>query len=65
MQLKLDHKYFKSYLIRLSEYITNKYFICNTKENSKHLILHYKATQVVREELKQKFDIKQFFKESF
>ena len=60
MQLKLDHEYFKSYLIKLSEYTTNRCFICNTKENSEHLILHYKATQVVREELRQKFDIKEF-----
>ena len=60
MQLKLDHEYFKSYLIRLSEYTTNKCFICGTKENSEHLILHCKATQIVREELKQEFDIKKF-----
>src|SRR5437667_2983938 len=60
MQLKLDHEYFKSYLIRLSEYTTNRCFICDTKENSKHLILHCKATQAVREELKQEFDIKEF-----
>ena len=60
MQLKLDHGYFKSYLIRLSEYTTNRCFICGTKENPKHLILYCKATQVVREELKQKFDIKKF-----
>jgi len=60
MQLKLDHEYFKSYLIRLSEYTTNRCFICDTKENPEHLILHCKATQVVREELKQKFDIKEF-----
>ena len=58
--MKLDHEYFKSYLIRLSEYIINRCFICGTKENSEHLILHYKATQVVREELRQKFDIKEF-----
>jgi len=60
MQLKLGHEYFKSYLIRLSEYTTNRCFICDTKENSEHLILHCKATQAVREELKQEFDIKEF-----
>ena len=60
MQLKLDHEYFKSYLIRLSEYTTNRCFICDTKENPEHLILHYKITQSVREELKQEFDIKEF-----
>ena len=60
MQLKLDHEYFKSYLIKLPEYTTNRCFICDTKENSEHLILYCKATQVVREELKQKFDIKEF-----
>src|SRR5947208_2266349 len=60
MQLKLDHEYFKSYLIRLPEYTTNRCFICGTKENSEHLILHCKATQAIREELKQEFDIKEF-----
>src|SRR6266487_6080937 len=60
MQLKLGHEYFKSYLIRLSEYTTNRYFICSTKKNSEHLILHCKATQLVRKELKQEFDIKEF-----
>src|SRR6266487_4310098 len=65
MQLKLDHEYFKSYLIKLSEYTTNRYFIYDTKENSEHLILHYKATQVIREKLKQKFDIKEFSLKNF
>src|SRR4030095_8748187 len=60
MQLKLSHEYFKSYLIRLSEYTTNRCFICDTKKNSEHLIFHCKATQFVREELKQEFDIKEF-----
>ena len=60
MQLKLGHEYFKSYLIRLSEYTTNRCFICDTKENPEHLILHCKATQVVRAELRQKFDIQEF-----
>ena len=58
--MKLNHEYFKSYLVRLSEYTTNKCLICDTKKNSEHLILHYKATQSVREELKQEFDIKEF-----
>ena len=58
--MKLDHEYFKFYLIRLSEYTTNRYFIYDIKKNSEHLILHYKATQSVREELKQEFDIKEF-----
>jgi hypothetical protein len=60
MQLKLGHGYFKSYLVRLPEYTTNRCFICGTKENPEHLILHCKATQFVREELKQEFDIKEF-----
>ena len=60
MQLKIDHDYFKSYLIRLPDYLTNRCFICDTRENSKHLILHYKITQAVREELKQKIEIKEF-----
>ena len=48
----MGHGYFKSYLIRLPNYTINKYFIYNTKENSKYLILHYKATRAIREKLK-------------
>ncbi len=58
--MKLGHEYFKSYLVKLPEYTTNKCFICDTKKNSEHLILHCKITQFVREELKQEFDIKEF-----
>ena len=58
--MKLEHKYFKSYLVRLSEYTTDKCFICDTKKNPEHLILHCKATRKIRNELKQEFDIKEF-----
>ena len=58
--MKLGHDYFKSYLVRLPDYTTNKYFICGTKENPEHLILHCKVTKNVREELKQEFNIKEF-----
>ena len=60
IQLKLGHGYFKSYLVRLSEYTTNRCLIYGTKKNPEHLIFCCKATQSVREELKQKFDIKEF-----
>ncbi len=60
MQLKLSHGYFKSYLVRLSDYTTDRCYVCGTRENSEHLILHCKATQAIREELKQEFDIKKF-----
>ena len=60
MQLKMGHGYFKSYLVRMPEYSTNRCFICGTKENPEHLILHCKSTQAVREELKQEFEIKEF-----
>ena len=60
MQLKLEHDYFKSYLIRLSNYSTDRCFVYDTKEDSEHLILHCKATQTIRKELKQEFDIKEF-----
>ena len=60
MQLKLNHGYFKSYLIRLSDYTTDRCYVCDTREDSEHLILHCKATQSIREELKQEFDIKEF-----
>src|SRR5207247_5859125 len=49
IQLKLGYGYFKSYLIRLSDYTTNKCFVCGTKENPEHLILHCKATCAIRE----------------
>jgi len=60
MQLKLGHGYFKSYLVRLPEYTTDKYFVCDIKKNPEHLILYYKATRKIRDELKQEFDIKEF-----
>ena len=60
MQLKLGHGYFKSYLVRLPEYITDKCFVCGTKENPEHLILHCKATRKIRDQLKQELDIKEF-----
>ena len=60
MQLKLNHDYFKSYLVRLSNYTTNKCYVCDTREDSEHLILHCKVTQSIKEELKQEFDIKEF-----
>ena len=60
MQLKLGHGYFKSYLVRLPDYTTDRCYVCGTRENSEHLILHCKATQAIREELKQEFDIKKF-----
>jgi len=60
MQLKMGHGYFKSYLVRLPDYSTDRCFVCGTRENSEHLILHCKATRAVREELKQEFDIKEF-----
>jgi len=56
----MSHGYFKSYLVRLSNYTTNKCSICDTKENPEHLILHCKATRAIREELKQEFNIKEF-----
>src|SRR5438552_11414869 len=60
MQLKLSHDYFKSYLVRFPDYTTNRCYVCDTKEDSEHLILHCKATQAIREELKKEFDIKEF-----
>ena len=51
--VKLSHDYFKSYLVRLSDYTTDRCYVCSTKEDSEHLILHCKATQAIRKELKQ------------
>ena len=48
----MGHGYFKSYLVRLSNYTTNKCFICGTKENPKYLIFHCKATRAIKKELK-------------
>ena len=58
--VKTESCYFKSYLVRLSDYTTDRYYVCSTREDSEHLILHCKATQAIREELKQEFDIKEF-----
>ena len=56
----MGHGYFKSYLVRLPDYTTNKYSICGIKENPEYLILHCKATRAIREELKQEFNIREF-----
>ncbi len=41
MQLKFEHEYFKSYLVRLSNYETKKCNEnCNFTQTSKHLLLH-------------------------
>ena len=42
----------------MSDYTTNKYFVCDIKENPEHLILYCKATYAIREELKQEFNTK-------
>jgi ribonuclease HI len=60
MQLKLGHGYFRSYLIRFPDYLSNRCFTCGTKENPEHLILHCKNTKFIREELKKEFNIKEF-----
>jgi len=60
MQLKMSHGYFKSYLIRLPDYSTDRCFVCGIRENPEYLILHCKVTRAVRKELKQEFDIKEF-----
>ena len=60
MQLKIGHGYFKSYLARLLVYTINRCFICGIKENPEHLILYCKTTQVIKEELKKEFNIKEF-----
>ena len=56
----MGHGYFKFYLIKLPNYIINKCFIYNIKKNLKYLIFYYKATQAIKEELKQEFNIKEF-----
>ena len=43
MQLKMGHGYFKSYLVRLPDYSTDRCFVCGTRENPEHLILHCKV----------------------
>lgn len=60
MQLKMGHGYFKSYLVRLPGYSTDRCLVCDTREDSEHLILHCKVTHAVREELKQEYNIKEF-----
>jgi len=50
IQLKIKHDYFKSYLHRLSENKSNKYYeICKARQTLKHLLLnckHYRAEQL-------------------
>ena len=58
--MKLEHGYFRFYLARFTDYSSNRYFICGTKENLEHLILHCKNTKYAREELKKEFNIKEF-----
>jgi hypothetical protein len=60
IQLKLGHGYFRSYLVRFLDYSSNRCFTCGTKKNPEHLILHCKNTKYAREELKKKFNIKEF-----
>ena len=60
MQLKLDHEYFKSYLVRFSSYSSNRCFTYSIKESPEHLILHCKNTKYIREGLKEEFNIKEF-----
>ena len=50
--MKLEHEYFKSYLSRLSDYYSNSCSICNTKENSEHLLLHCKRYSSLRNKIK-------------
>src|SRR5436189_490379 len=60
MQLKLDYKYFRSYLVRLLNCSSNRCFTCGIKEDPEYLILHYKNTKQIREELRKEFNIKKF-----
>ena len=58
--MKLEHRYFRFYLARFTDYSSNKCFTCGTKENSEHLIFYCKNTKYAREKLKKKFNIKEF-----
>ena len=61
MQLKLDHEYFKFYLIKFLNYLLNKCFTCDIKKSLKYLIFHCKNMKYVRDKLKKKFNIKELF----
>ena len=65
MQLKLDHGYFRFYLVKFSSYSLNRCFTCDTKEDSEYLILHCKNTKQIREGLRKEFDIKEFSLKNF
>jgi hypothetical protein len=54
IQLKIGHGYFKSYLIRLSDYFNDNCLSCETRENPEHLLMHCKKYQEIRKELKEK-----------
>jgi ribonuclease HI len=66
-QLKLEHEYFKSYLVRLSNYETKKCNEnCNFIQNSKHLLLNYhhfinERSQLINEMKSQIITLKTLF----
>ena len=58
-QLKIGHGYFKSYLNRASDSYPDVCFICNTKENPEHLLLHCKRYSSIRNKLKKEKQLNQ------
>ena len=58
-QLKSGHGYFKSYLNRAPDTYSNICFICNTKENPKHLILNCKRYSSIRNKIKKEKQLDQ------
>jgi RNase H len=59
IQLKLEHEYFKSYLIRFHNYDSNTCCICKIKENPEHLLLHCRKYNSIRNKIKLKKQLTQ------
>ena len=59
IQLKLDYKYFKFYLIKFLNYSLNRCFTYDIKKSLKYLIFYCKNMKYVKDELKKEFNIKE------
>ena len=51
-QIKLEHKYFKSYLEKLSAYKDNLCHICKVKQTLKHILISCKQYKAEQKKLK-------------
>ena len=57
IQLKLGHGYFKSYLVRLSNWVSDICSFCSCEENPEHLLLNCTRFNKERKEIKTELNI--------